>query len=95
MYVSGFPLQVYTTLTVNDSLILWPGNQVEKPVGVNVSNHLRVVTIEATPFVYTEPYDPVAGCNSSQLTGDQSSAKMRCPKYQDNGSVNLNGPHIF
>ena len=70
-------------MVINEDRILWPGGQEEKPVGVNISKHLRVVTIQETPFVYTEPYDPKKGCNSSQLTSE--SARMKCPRNLENG----------
>ena len=72
-------------MTVYEDLIVWPGNQLDKPVGVNVSKHLRVVTIQETPFVYTEPYDPSIGCNATQRDNPNAIARMRCPKHLPNG----------
>jgi len=76
-------LQTMRNMKIYPEKILWPGQQETRPIGINVSNHLRVVTIAETPFVYTEEYDPVKGCNDTQLTA--SYAKMRCPKHLDNG----------
>ena len=39
-------------LRINDSLILWPGEQVKKPEGIIIPTHLKVLTIEEKPFVY-------------------------------------------
>ncbi|KAJ8975944.1 hypothetical protein NQ317_010879 [Molorchus minor] len=39
-------------LTVNESLIIWPGGQSIKPEGFMIPTHLKVLTIEEKPFVY-------------------------------------------
>lgn len=39
-------------LKINDSEILWGGNQKKKPEGIIIPTHLKVLTIEEKPFVY-------------------------------------------
>lgn len=40
-------------LTVEEKRILWPGRQLVKPEGFMIPTHLKVLTIEEKPFVYT------------------------------------------
>lgn len=40
-------------LKINDSEILWPGRLKRKPEGFFIPTHLKVLTIEEKPFVYS------------------------------------------
>lgn len=40
-------------LTVDEKIIIWPGSQSKKPEGFMIPTHLKVLTIEEKPFVYT------------------------------------------
>jgi len=76
---------VQRNLSIADSEIVWPGKSTIKPAGVKFSKHLRVVTIQETPFVYAEKLKPGEECNSTQLNDMTNNASMKCPKYLDNG----------
>lgn len=80
---------------VYEKKIIWPGDQREKPDGVNVSKHLRVVTIQETPFVQTEPFDMSVGCNASQRDDPDAIAKMYCPKHLPNGKLLIGGGSVI
>ena len=69
--------------------ITWPGYPDQKPAGVNISQHLHVVTIEETPFVYTYPLDTSDGCNETQLYNASAIARMECPRKLPNGTFIL------
>lgn len=40
-------------LTVDEKNIVWPGRRKVKPEGFMIPTHLKVLTIEEKPFVYT------------------------------------------
>lgn len=40
-------------LRLNESKIIWPGRLKTKPEGFMIPTHLKVLTIEEKPFVYT------------------------------------------
>ncbi|XP_060590663.1 glutamate [NMDA] receptor subunit 1-like isoform X2 [Ruditapes philippinarum] len=42
-------------LSFGNTPIEWPSGDTKKPKGIKISTHLRVITIEAKPFVYQEP----------------------------------------
>ncbi|ELU12705.1 hypothetical protein CAPTEDRAFT_179176 [Capitella teleta] len=55
--------------------IIWPGNQPQVPKGIKISTYLRVVTIEAKPFIYADPATQTGGDCGLEIK------KIHCPKY--------------
>ncbi|XP_047491768.1 glutamate [NMDA] receptor subunit 1-like isoform X1 [Penaeus chinensis] len=49
-------------LSLNLSSIVWPGGSYTQPRGYSMPTHLRVMTIQETPFVYAEPVTDTQMC---------------------------------
>jgi ionotropic glutamate receptor NMDA 1 len=47
-------------IPLNEKAIIWPGYETQKPKGIKISTHLRVVTIKEQPFIYTVPLSETA-----------------------------------
>lgn len=55
-------------LRINDSDILWPGKQKKKPEGIMIPTHLKILTIEEKPFVYTRRLtDDEVSCDEDEI----------------------------
>ncbi|XP_065058680.1 glutamate receptor ionotropic, NMDA 1-like [Rhopilema esculentum] len=54
-------------VSLNDSHIVWPGNQTEVPKGVFVSAHLKIVTAESHPFITAHPLPQSKNCSDINL----------------------------
>lgn len=57
-------------LRINDSQILWPGKQKNKPEGIMIPRHLKVLTVEEKPFVYVRKLsasDSLAKCDEEEI----------------------------
>ncbi|XP_067123537.1 glutamate [NMDA] receptor subunit 1-like isoform X1 [Centruroides vittatus] len=59
-------------LQLNSNIIVWPGNLTVKPLGYIVPTHLKVVTIEEKPFVWTRPIPYEGECGENEIL---------CPKH--------------
>lgn len=59
-------------LQLNSKIIIWPGNVTTKPLGYIVPTHLKVVTIEEKPFVWTRPVSDETECEENEIL---------CPKH--------------
>jgi ionotropic glutamate receptor NMDA 1 len=55
-------------LTLNESEIIWSGNEVNKPIGYEVPTHLRVATIAEKPFVWVNPANDEGECPNDQIS---------------------------
>ncbi|KAG8298609.1 Glutamate receptor ionotropic, NMDA 1 [Homalodisca vitripennis] len=56
-------------LKINESRIVWPGRPKSKPEGLEIPKHIKVLTIEEKPFVYTrelEDYETET-CNPDEI----------------------------
>jgi ionotropic glutamate receptor NMDA 1 len=53
-------------LKISNSLIVWPGESRTKPVGFMIPTHLRVLTIEETPFVFVRKVDIEGDCRPDE-----------------------------
>ena len=65
-------------LHMGDVGIIWPGNQMSKPKGIKISTHLKVVTIQALPFIYVDRV-PAGGVCDTELN------RMPCPRPNSTG----------
>lgn len=68
-------------LAVDEKSIIWPGSQSKKPEGFMIPTHLKVLTIEEKPFVYTRKLvDANEKCNTDEIL---------CPHFNstDDGSI--------
>lgn len=68
-------------LTVDEKSIIWPGSQSKKPEGFMIPTHLKVLTIEEKPFVYTRKlFDVNEKCGADEIP---------CPHFNatDDGNV--------
>ena len=56
-------------LSINDSLILWPGKQKKMPEGIIIPTHLKVLTVEEKPFVYVRKLseETIAKCDDDEI----------------------------
>nr|WHU27574.1 NMDA receptor 1 [Matsumurasca onukii] len=56
-------------LKINESGIVWPGRPKSKPEGLEIPKHIKVLTIEEKPFVYTrelEDYE-TESCHADEI----------------------------
>ncbi|XP_037070917.1 glutamate [NMDA] receptor subunit 1-like isoform X2 [Pollicipes pollicipes] len=63
-------------LKLETSKIIWPGGSNVKPDGVKIPTHLKVLTLEERPFVYTRRLEPGQSC---------SDVETRCPWHSHSG----------
>lgn len=56
-------------LKINESRIVWPGRPKSKPEGLEIPKHIKVLTIEEKPFVYTRELDDYENelCNVDEI----------------------------
>lgn len=54
-------------LDIQQDLILWPGNTTIKPIGYSMPNHLQIVTIAETPFVWVKEPNKEGNCHYDQI----------------------------
>ncbi|CAG9836773.1 unnamed protein product [Diabrotica balteata] len=55
-------------LKVDENSIIWPGRQTEKPEGIEIPTHLKVLTIEEKPFVYVRKLTELQeSCNPDEI----------------------------
>ncbi|XP_054271641.1 glutamate [NMDA] receptor subunit 1 [Macrosteles quadrilineatus] len=56
-------------LKINESRIIWPGRPKSKPEGLEIPKHIKVLTIEEKPFVYTRELEDYEGenCNPDEI----------------------------
>ncbi|XP_023346842.1 glutamate [NMDA] receptor subunit 1 [Eurytemora carolleeae] len=59
-------------LSIEDSLIIWPGGNRDKPTGVMIPTHLKVLTIVERPFI--EHMNNTSGC-------EREDGWYPCPEY--------------
>lgn len=55
------------SLSVDEKRILWPGNLNKKPEGIIIPTHLKVLTIEEKPFVYTRRLLEQEKCGQDEI----------------------------
>lgn len=60
-------------LSVDEKSIVWPGGMRKKPEGFMIPTHLKVLTIEEKPFVYTRKLADV-----SEMCGNE---EILCPHF--------------
>ncbi|XP_057662984.1 glutamate [NMDA] receptor subunit 1 [Diorhabda carinulata] len=66
-------------LKVDENSIVWPGRQTEKPEGIEIPTHLKVLTIEEKPFVYVRKLlDPQEACTPDEI---------ECPHFNSTEDV--------
>jgi ionotropic glutamate receptor NMDA 1 len=72
-------------LRMNDSLLIWPGEETQRPQGYMLPTHLRVLTIEEAPFVFVRRVEHLSECR----TYDEEEP---CPHYNttDDGNQSCN-----
>lgn len=63
--------------------ITWPGGVWNKPKGLNIVTHLKVVTLEAKPFVHTRRVDDEGPC-----VIDKDRYELPCPHTNQTTSMN-------
>ena len=61
-------------LSLNESNIVWPGRPKNKPHGVEIPKHIKVLTIEEKPFVYVREIEEM---DEEQCTSEE----IPCPHY--------------
>lgn len=74
IFLFCFKEQTRMRLTLDESQILWMGNSKSKPEGFMIPTHLKVLTVQEKPFVYTRLINPDDGerCNHNEIP---------CPHY--------------
>ena len=71
-------------LTLNEDKIIWPGGMTQKPSGLMIPTHLKVLTILDKPFVYSRPLlEPGDTC-------DVANGEILCPHYDTDLTVEVN-----
>lgn len=76
-------------LHVDEKNILWPGRLRLKPEGFMIPTHLKVLTIEEKPFVYTRKlHDDQELCAADEIP---------CPYFNstDDGNKSTDGDKIM
>lgn len=66
------------SLSLNESKIVWSGNSANKPIGYEVPNHFRVVTIAEEPFVWATEANADQECPPEQIL---------CPKVDSKTGI--------
>ena len=61
-------------LQLNEENIVWPGGLTQKPTGLMIPTHLKVLTILEKPFVYARPIEKNQTC-------DVTAGETKCPLY--------------
>ena len=61
-------------LSLDEDKIIWPGGLTQKPTGLMIPTHLKVLTILDKPFVYSRPLSSGESC-------DTSAGEILCPHY--------------
>lgn len=74
-------------LRLNESNIIWPGRLTKKPEGFMIPTHLKVLTIEEKPFVYTRLLKKDNG-NSCEPN------EIMCPLYNTSTKGKISLPII-
>jgi ionotropic glutamate receptor NMDA 1 len=75
-------------LHLNEENIVWPGGMTQKPTGLMIPTHLKVLTILEKPFVYARQIERSQACDPLQ-------GEIRCPLYNTKQSVNTGQYFIF
>lgn len=66
-------------LRIDDNKIVWPGRLLTKPEGFILPTHLKVLTIEEKPFVYTRLLkDDEKNCSADEI---------KCPHFNSTSDV--------
>ena len=68
-------------LHLNEENIVWPGGMTQKPTGLMIPTHLKVLTILEKPFVYARQIEKNQSCDPLQ-------GEIRCPLYNTKQLVN-------
>ena len=79
-----------STLQLNQSIIVWPGNIRQKPDGTKWSAKFRVVVIEEKPFIFTHPKPKNMKCkqflnNSEECPYSNGNYPLVTRKSRSNG----------
>ena len=61
-------------LALNEDKIIWPGGLTQKPTGLMIPTHLKVLTILDKPFVYERHI-------ANGETCDSAAGEILCPHY--------------
>ena len=69
-------------LQLDEANIVWPGGLTQKPTGLMIPTHLKVLTILEKPFVYARAIQRNETC-------DVTRGETRCPLYNTKHSDNL------
>lgn len=67
-------------LAMDEDKIIWPGGLTQKPTGLMIPTHLKVLTILDKPFVYSRPLAQGETC-------DQGSGEVPCPHFDTEGKA--------
>ena len=68
-------------LQLDEETIVWPGGLTQKPTGLMIPTHLKVLTILEKPFVYARQIERNQTC-------DPVLGETRCPLYNTKQSDN-------
>jgi ionotropic glutamate receptor NMDA 1 len=66
-------------LHLNEENIVWPGGMTQKPTGLMIPTHLKVLTILEKPFVYARQIERNHSCEQGEIL---------CPLYNTKQLVN-------
>jgi ionotropic glutamate receptor NMDA 1 len=69
-------------LQLDEDNIVWPGGLTQKPTGLMIPTHLKVLTILEKPFVYARQIEKNQTC-------DPALGETRCPLYNTKQSDNI------
>lgn len=82
----GNKMAMAPALDISDN-ITWPGGVRTRPKGLNIVTHLKVVTIEAKPFVHTRKVDDVGEC---VIDKDIKKYELPCPHFNQTTNETTN-----
>ena len=72
------------SLFMDEEKIIWPGGLTQKPTGLMIPTHLKVLTILEKPFVYARPVGRQESCNKGEIV---------CPHYDTESEGAQMFPH--
>ncbi|KAJ8315481.1 hypothetical protein KUTeg_007631 [Tegillarca granosa] len=67
-----------SAIQINEESIKWPGGGTKRPIGLKITTRLKVVTLQALPFVYVKKLE--AGKQCSDYNAETNETHLPCPQ---------------
>lgn len=67
-----------SAIQINEGSIKWPGGGSKRPIGLKITTRLKVVTLQALPFVYVKKLEEGKQC--SDYNAETNETHLPCPQ---------------